>query len=571
MPLSSRDAPPASTLRRLYLIDQWSMADLQARYRVGSPTVRQWLVAAGIEIRPPGSGGFRRQLTAPPREELAELGRGLPASAIAQRLGVSAATVRRWFAEAELTPPSGSLKDRPRGSLTPVQRPTPDRLQQLYVDDGLSISAVAQRLNSTTHLVRTWLLEEHIPIRPGGGRLGVRRPGRVLKPAPPAAELRRLREQERLSRGELADRFGVHPQTVSGWLTAAGLPGTLPPAGPTVADAQVAAMYRAERVSATEIARRLGISTYRALAALHREGVDIDPDRQAAAAARAASARRRGTVPSLPADQAEQAVRCYQEQGLSYRKIGEELGVSHSKVRAELQRRGIPVHPRQPIGPGSRASRTEAPVETLRKLYVESEWSAAEVAAQLDSTINVVLRTGHAHGVPIRQGGGGSPAVTAAVALIDSLYRDEQIRVVLDRHAVPMRPAGGAIAVRFPDPVPLTTQLLDELYHGAGCSSSQIELLTGQPQAVVRATMHRLRIPLRPEHMSPALLRLRAAARQDFLTQVAAEYRACGSTTEVAKMHDCATNTVLRWLTQAGVAVPGRGQWTRRRPAEQTR
>jgi hypothetical protein len=36
------------------------------------------------------------------------------------------------------------------------------------------------------------------------------------------------------------------------------------------------------------------------------------------------------------------------------------------------------------------------------------------VAAQLDSTINVVLRTGHAHGVPIRQGGGGSPAVTAA-------------------------------------------------------------------------------------------------------------------------------------------------------------
>jgi hypothetical protein len=38
--------------------------------------------------------------------------------------------------------------------------------------------------------------------------------------------------------------------------------------------------------------------------------------------------------------------------------------------------------------------------------------------------------------------------------------------------------------------------------------------------------------------MSSALLRLRAAARQDFLTQVAAEYRACGSTAEVAIMHD---------------------------------
>ena len=160
----------------------------------------------------------------------------------------------------------------------------------------------------------------------------------------------------------------------------------------------------------------------------------------------------------------------------------------------------------------------------------------------------------------------GRPAVTAAVALIDGLYRDHQIGEVLDRHAVPRRPAGGDIAVRFPDPVPLTAQLLDELYHGAGCSSGQIELLTGQPQIVVRATMHRLGIALRPEHMSPALLRLRAAARQDFLTQVAAEYRACGSTSEVAKLHDCATNTVLRWLAQAGVTVPGRGHWTRKNP-----
>jgi hypothetical protein len=38
--------------------------------------------------------------------------------------------------------------------------------------------------------------------------------------------------------------------------------------------------------------------------------------------------------------------------------------------------------------------------------------------------------------------------------------------------------------------------------------------------------------------------------RQDFLAQVAAEYRAYGSTAEVAKLHDCATNTVLRWLAK---------------------
>ena len=553
-------------LRRLYVVEQWSMTELQARYRVGSPTVRRWLLDAGIQIRSPGSGGFHRLLTPPSPQELADLGRDLSAPEIAKRLGVSGGTVRRWFAEAGLTPPSASLKNRPRGALTPVQRPTTDRLRQLYVQDGLSIAAVAERLHSTTHLVRTWLLEDKIPIRPGGGRVGARRAGRVRKPAPPAAELRRLREQERFSRDELAARYRVHPETVTRWLTAAGLPGRLPPAGPAVSDVQVAEMYRVEPITASEIARRLGISDGRVLAALQREGVAIDPARHAAVN-RAVGARRRGTVPSLPAEDAELAVRYYQEQGWSYRMIGEELGVSGAKVRAELQRRGVPVHHRQPIGPGSRASRTEAtPVEKLRKLYVESEWSAQDVAAQLDSTIHVVLRTGHAHGVPIRQGGGGRPAVTAAVAVIDGLYRDDQISEVLERHAVPRRPAGGDIAVRFPEPVPLTAQLLDELYNEAGCSSTQIELLTGQPQIVVRANMHRLGMPLRPEHMSPALLRLRAAARQDFLAQVAAEYRACGSTAEVAKLHDCATTTVLRWLAQAGVTVPGRGRWSRAKP-----
>jgi DNA-binding transcriptional regulator YhcF (GntR family) len=56
------------------------------------------------------------------------------------------------------------------------------------------------------------------------------------------------------------------------------------------------------------------------------------------------------------------------------------------------------------------------------------------------------------------------------------------------------------------------------LYQGAGCSNSQIELLTG--------------IPGPP------------------LDQIAAEYRACASTTELVKLHDSASNT-------AGSPKPG--------------
>jgi len=137
-----RSRPGHAALHRLYVAQQWSTADLAAHYRVGSRTVRQWLLEAGIEIRPRGSGGYRRQLTAPPRQELAELGRDLPTPAIAKRLGVSNGTVLRWFAEADLTPPSASLKNRPRGSLTPIQRPTADRLRQLYVDRFADFRAV---------------------------------------------------------------------------------------------------------------------------------------------------------------------------------------------------------------------------------------------------------------------------------------------------------------------------------------------------------------------------------------------------------------------------------------------
>lgn len=102
-----------------------------------------------------------------------------------------------------------------------------------------------------------------------------------------------------------------------------------------------------------------------------------------AAAVRSAGACRRGTVSALPLDQAEQAVRYCKDHGWSCRMIGEELGVSPAKVRAELRRRGIPAHPHPRAAPGSRASRAEAPLERTRELYVESEWSVEDVSAHL--------------------------------------------------------------------------------------------------------------------------------------------------------------------------------------------
>ena len=98
------------------------------------------------------------------------------------------------------------------------------------------------------------------------------------------------------------------------------------------------------------------------------------------------------------------------------------------------------------------------------------------------------LRSGHSYGLPIRPGG-AAPLVPADVRLIEDLYADDLVRTVLDRHRLPRRAPTGGIAIRFPEPVALTQELVRDLYQQAGCSSTHIELLTGQAAATVRRRM----------------------------------------------------------------------------------
>ena len=489
---------------------------------------------------------------------LVQTGHTLPQ--LATMLDVSPPTVRRWLREANIAVPTTSLRDRPRGASAPVARPAAEQLRALYVGEELSLLAVGERLGVGTHLVRMWLREAGIGFRPPGGRRGSTRPSRPLKEVPPFEELHALRMQQRLLLPAIAARYGVHPQTVARWCRHHDLPARLPPAGDAT-DADLITMYQDDGCSGAEIARRTGVTAKRVLAVLHDAGIEIDPSRQAAAVG-AAARRRAGETPSLAESDAEWAVARF-GQGWAYSRIADGLGVSTARVRRELHRRGVPDRRRPFTGPSSRGSRTSVPVEQVHQLYVESEWAAEDVGARLQSPGWMVLRTAHAHGLPVRQG--GYPAVSATVALIDALYSDDQVTHALTRHGITPQPAGGDIADRFPEPVPLTRDLLRDLYVDVGCSSGQIELLTGQSQAVIRNTIHRLGIPIREEHMSPALRRLREAARADFLAGVATAYGELGSSRLVGERYGCATVTAHRWLTLAGISLPGRGRWSRHR------
>jgi hypothetical protein len=118
-----------------------------------------------------------------------------------------------------------------------------------------------------------------------------------------------------------------------------------------------------------------------------------------------------------------------------------------------------------------------------------------------------VLRSVHDLGLPVRAG--GPPGLCSPeIELVEALYADPLVRAVLACHGVPRVPAEAPIWGRFPVPVRLHRELVSDLYCGCGLSSSQIELLTGQPSQTVRRFLRAAGIALRPPGgRSPFLLR----------------------------------------------------------------
>jgi hypothetical protein len=154
------------------------------------------------------------------------------------------------------------------------------------------------------------------------------------------------------------------------------------------------------------------------------------------------------------------------------------------------------------------------PAEVLDDLYIRLGMTADEVGRRLGTSRATVLRSAHALGVPVRAGGAVPVQGPEEIELVRALYADPLIAAVLDARGIPRVPPGGPIWQRFPDPVPLTTPLVKDLYWGCGAALTHIELLTGQPAMTVRGFMRRADIPLRhPGGRTPFLRRWRAGLK----------------------------------------------------------
>jgi len=271
----------------------------------------------------------------------------------------------------------------------------------------------------------------------------------------------------------------------------------------------LAHLYLCRGLSTYAIAVRTGTDRQRVARMLRKAGVSL----RSRGAGRRRPERRATAQPSIPA-----VMRAlYTDARLSSREIAALFGMPERTVRDRLRRYGIRPRTR---GRWNREDRATVPAGVLQVLYVELGMTAAEVGRRLGVSGGTVLRSAHAHGVPVKSGGMVPLPGPDEIELISALYADPLIAEVLTAHEIPRVPPGGSLSERFPEPFPLTTPLVKDLYWGCGAGLNHIELLTGQPSESVRGFMRRAGIPLRhPGGRTPFLRRWRsgatASARRD--------------------------------------------------------
>ena len=234
----------------------------------------------------------------------------------------------------------------------------------------------------------------------------------------------------------------------------------------------LAHLYLCAGLSTYRIAGLTGLDRQRVTRRLRRAGVTLRP--RGAGGTR--PERRHGDPPDL----ADLLTGLYLQRRLTIAQAGTLLGIPARTLRDRLRRYGIPARTR---GGWERQDRRVLPPEELWDLYSRDGLSADDVGRKLGASRKAVLRNAHDQGLPVRVGGAVRQSGPAEIELVSALYADALVDAVLAEHKIPRVPAGGPIWQRFPEPVPLSRQLVADLYWRCGVGLNHIELLTGQPGA----------------------------------------------------------------------------------------
>jgi transposase len=181
---------------------------------------------------------------------------GLTVAAVAARLGVAHGTAHKWLLAA-------GVPMRPPVS-TPRTDVSDDDIRRLYTSEGQTAAEIAAHLGCPATTVYNRLQRLGVPRRPAVPRTRIR---------PADDELRRLYDGEGLSLRQLAERFSVTRQAVHQWLVAAAIPRRPPAAPEEDPDLPALIALYAEGWSGPQLARHFGCSPRTIYGRLESAGV----------------------------------------------------------------------------------------------------------------------------------------------------------------------------------------------------------------------------------------------------------------------------------------------------------
>lgn len=339
-----------------------------------------------------------------------------------------------------------------------------EELVRLYVDEELSTSQIALLVNKSSGAV--W-------ARLRGAGVEFRQRGRA--PRLEAADLRRWYIEEGQSTLDIAQHTGMSTSGVTSALERAGIDRRpLEASELELTDAELAGLYLDERVDDDEIGRRYGVPTWTVRQRLRTAGIR----------------RPNGALPGgdVPMPAITDLKQLYETEQRTLADIGAQYGVPDPTVRRWLEIAKIPLRER----PASAGRRPEQPPDldrkTLWRLYVTEARTAAEIAADVGVTKNVITTALHAQRIPVRPSG---PSRKPPVVLLDALYEDPEVQAALDEHGIPSRPEAGELRERWPEPVDLSPEALEAMYVVVGLSAAHISMLTGIQVAGIRHRLQR--------------------------------------------------------------------------------
>jgi transposase-like protein len=355
--------------------------------------------------------------------------------------------------------------------------PDPEVLRRLYVHDGRTEREIARLLSiSQAHLAAS-LADAGIE----------RRTVRRLCPvdAQTLAELFSLGATV----ASLSRRFDAASATVQRWLADAGL---LPP-DPRIDHARLRRLYVDRRLTVAEVAQTLGIPRARVQRELVLAGVALRSNHHRPP---------RGKRAALTDARLK---RLYLKQRLPIQAIAERTGVSTLYVQKRLREVGLVKRL------GSFTPRCPIPPDELRRraaeLY-ETGLNMRSVGRELGVSGQTVRRALHEARVPVRRSGPRSHEEPART-LVDDLYADPDILAALRRNQVAI-PGDWAPTGPFESlaPLPLSREVLRELYEEIGLAIVHIALLLGVGNGAARAGLLGAGIRLRrPTEPAPWTLR----------------------------------------------------------------